>query len=146
MGDTRILRVFGAVNIGSFRVSAMIVGQDDTGAMRVLGSAHRMSEGVKRGYITELEMRQQLHCYAEDEGGESSDEDGGGRRGRSASPDPRAWGAAAAAAAGSEAAAAVGRVTFEAFVRRVLPDVERQVAQASMRSPYHLPNMSLFPC
>ncbi|MCV0382462.1 MAG: cell division protein FtsA [Erythrobacter sp.] len=54
MGDTRILRVFGAVNIGSFRVSAMIVGQDDTGAMRVLGSAHRMSEGVKRGYITDM--------------------------------------------------------------------------------------------
>ena len=41
-----------------------------------LWSDFRALGGDKRGYITELEMRQQLHCYAEDEGGESSDEEG----------------------------------------------------------------------
>lgn len=51
---SRIARVFAAVNIGSFRVSAMIVGQNESGEMMVLGSSHRASEGVKRGYVTDM--------------------------------------------------------------------------------------------
>lgn len=54
MAGPRIIRAFGAVNIGSFRVSAMIMGEDENGAMQVLGSTHRKAEGVKRGYITEM--------------------------------------------------------------------------------------------
>ncbi|MEO1967385.1 MAG: cell division protein FtsA [Sphingomonadaceae bacterium] len=54
MAPPRITRAFGAVNIGSFRVSAMILGQDETGALQVLGSSHRRAEGVKRGYITDM--------------------------------------------------------------------------------------------
>lgn len=54
MAGPRIIRAFAAVNIGSFRVSAMIMGEDENGAMVVLGSSHRKSEGVKRGYITEM--------------------------------------------------------------------------------------------
>ena len=50
----RITRVFGAVNIGSFRVSAMIMGQAEGGEMIVLGSSHRASEGIKRGYVTDM--------------------------------------------------------------------------------------------
>jgi cell division protein FtsA len=50
----RITRAFGAVNIGSFRISAMIMGQAEGGEMVVLGSSHRASEGVKRGYITDM--------------------------------------------------------------------------------------------
>ena len=50
----RITRVFGAVNIGSFRVSAMIMGQAEDGAMIVLGSSHRASDGIKRGYVTDM--------------------------------------------------------------------------------------------
>lgn len=50
----RITRVFGAVNIGSFRVSAMIMGQSEDGEMIVLGSSHRASEGIKRGYIADM--------------------------------------------------------------------------------------------
>ncbi|TMM48810.1 cell division protein FtsA [Qipengyuania marisflavi] len=50
----RISRVFGAVNIGSFRVSAMIMGLADGGEMVVLGSSHRASEGIKRGYVTDM--------------------------------------------------------------------------------------------
>jgi cell division protein FtsA len=50
----RITRVFGAVNIGSFRVSAMIAGLTENGEMTVLGSGHRASQGIKRGYVTDM--------------------------------------------------------------------------------------------
>jgi cell division protein FtsA len=49
----RLRRHFGAVNIGSFRISAMIMGETEEGDLLVLGSGHRMSAGVKRGYITD---------------------------------------------------------------------------------------------
>jgi cell division protein FtsA len=51
---SRITRLFGAVNIGSFRTSAMIVGRDENGNLSILGSSHRASQGVKRGYITDM--------------------------------------------------------------------------------------------
>lgn len=54
MANPRIARVFGAVNIGSFRVSAMILGVSETGEMIVLGSGHRASRGIKRGYVTDI--------------------------------------------------------------------------------------------
>lgn len=54
MATPRITRVFGAVNIGSFRVSAMIMGISETGEMIVLGSGHRASRGIKRGYVTDI--------------------------------------------------------------------------------------------
>jgi cell division protein FtsA len=50
----RIARVFGAVNIGSFRISAMIAGLTEGGEMIVLGSGHRAAQGIKRGYITDM--------------------------------------------------------------------------------------------
>jgi cell division protein FtsA len=50
----RVSRVFGAVNIGSFRISAMIAGLSETGEMIVLGSGHRAAQGVKRGYVTDM--------------------------------------------------------------------------------------------
>jgi cell division protein FtsA len=54
MPNPRISRVFGAVNVGSFRISAMIAGLSDTGEMVVLGSGHRASQGVRRGYVTDM--------------------------------------------------------------------------------------------
>ena len=53
MPPPRISRVFGAVNIGSFRISTMIAGLSDTGEMMVLGSGHRASQGIRRGYVTD---------------------------------------------------------------------------------------------
>lgn len=50
----RFNRAYAAVNIGSFRVSCMILGQDESGALQVLGSSHRKAEGVKRGYVTDM--------------------------------------------------------------------------------------------
>lgn len=54
MGVPRIGKVFGAINIGSFRISAMIMGLSETGEMVVLGSGHRASQGIKRGYVTDM--------------------------------------------------------------------------------------------
>lgn len=50
----RITRVFGAVNIGSFRISAMIAGMSESGEMVVLGSGHRAAQGIRRGYVTDM--------------------------------------------------------------------------------------------
>ncbi len=54
MANPRISRLFAAVNIGSFRISAIIAGISETGEMIVLGSAHRAAQGVKRGYVTDM--------------------------------------------------------------------------------------------
>ena len=54
MVQPRITKVFGAVNIGSFRISAMVAGLSETGEMVVLGSSHRASQGIKRGYVTDM--------------------------------------------------------------------------------------------
>jgi cell division protein FtsA len=50
----RFARTFGAVNIGSFRISAMIMGETESGELEVLGSGHRASAGIKRGYVTDM--------------------------------------------------------------------------------------------
>jgi cell division protein FtsA len=50
----RIAKVFGAINIGSFRISAMIAGISETGELIVLGSGHRAAQGIKRGYVTDM--------------------------------------------------------------------------------------------
>lgn len=50
----RLARVFGAVNIGSFRISAMIAGITESGEMQVLGSGHRASQGIRRGYVVDM--------------------------------------------------------------------------------------------
>src|SRR5687767_5465836 len=44
-----------ALDIGSSKVSALIVAPDDEGRLRVLGSGQRESRGVKRGYVTDVE-------------------------------------------------------------------------------------------
>lgn len=54
MAAPRITRVFGAVNIGSFRISAIVAGINEMGDMVVLGSGHRASQGIKRGYVTDM--------------------------------------------------------------------------------------------
>ncbi len=60
MASQRISRVFGAVNLGSFRISAIVAGLTETGEMIVLGSAHRASQGIRRGYVTD--MREATHA------------------------------------------------------------------------------------
>jgi cell division protein FtsA len=47
--------IIAALDIGSSKVSAMIVTRDSDGRLRVLGTGQRESRGVKRGYITDME-------------------------------------------------------------------------------------------
>jgi len=54
MAEPRITKVFGAINIGSFRISAMIMGLTEDGELVVMGSGHRASQGIKRGYVTDM--------------------------------------------------------------------------------------------
>ena len=54
MAMPRISKVFAAVNVGSFRISAMILGISETGEMVVLGTGHRASQGIRRGYVTDM--------------------------------------------------------------------------------------------
>lgn len=55
----RIDKVFGALDIGSSKVSAIIIGRTDNGQLLVLGTGQRASEGVKRGYITDMQRTEQ---------------------------------------------------------------------------------------
>ena len=50
----RISRVYGAVNIGSFRISALVAGIDEMGELVVLGSGHRAAQGIRRGYVVDM--------------------------------------------------------------------------------------------
>ena len=44
-----------ALDIGSSKVSALIVTKDEEGRLRVMGSGQRESRGVKRGYVTDMD-------------------------------------------------------------------------------------------
>jgi len=44
-----------ALDIGSSKVSALIVARDEDGRVRVMGSGQRESRGVKRGYVTDMD-------------------------------------------------------------------------------------------
>lgn len=50
----RLARTYAAINIGSFRISAMIMGETENGELEVLGSGHRASAGIRRGYVTDM--------------------------------------------------------------------------------------------
>ncbi len=49
------LPLIAALDIGSSKVSALIVVRDSDGRLRVLGTGQRESRGVKRGYVTDME-------------------------------------------------------------------------------------------
>ncbi|WP_239804401.1 cell division protein FtsA [Croceicoccus hydrothermalis] len=55
MPAPRIEKIFAAINIGSFRISAMIAGLTGDGEMIVLGSGHRAADGIRRGYVTDMD-------------------------------------------------------------------------------------------
>ena len=54
MAGPHVSRVFGAVNLGSFRISAIVAGLTDDGEVLVLGSGHRESKGIRRGFVTDM--------------------------------------------------------------------------------------------
>ena len=56
MAATTDRPLIGVLDIGSSKVSALIVAQDDDGRLRVLGTGQRESLGVKRGYIADMDL------------------------------------------------------------------------------------------
>lgn len=55
MTVARVRKVYSALDIGSSKVSAIIAGLTDDDRLVVLGSGQRESEGVRRGYIADIE-------------------------------------------------------------------------------------------
>jgi len=47
-------QLIAALDIGSSKVSALIVARGEDGRLTVLGTGQRESRGVKRGYITDM--------------------------------------------------------------------------------------------
>ena len=55
MADSASQPLITALDIGSSKVSALIVAPDEEGRLRVLGSGQRESRGVKRGYVADVD-------------------------------------------------------------------------------------------
>ncbi len=64
MATPRVEKLFTAVDLGSSKVSALIAGLTETGDMMVLGSGQRASEGIKRGYVVNLDTAVNAVCQA----------------------------------------------------------------------------------
>ncbi|MXP10120.1 cell division protein FtsA [Pseudoblastomonas halimionae] len=47
-------RIIGAVNLGSFRVSALVAQIGEDGEVTVLGAHHRKADGFRRGYVVDM--------------------------------------------------------------------------------------------
>jgi len=55
MPPPKVEKVITAVDIGSWKVSALIAGKTDTGEIVILGTGQRESRGVRRGLIVDME-------------------------------------------------------------------------------------------
>src|SRR3546814_16982866 len=59
MAQPRYDKLITALDIGSWKVSALIAGQTDRGELTILGTGQRESRGVRRGYIADMERTAQ---------------------------------------------------------------------------------------
>lgn len=59
MPAPRVEKLITALDIGSWKVSALIAGLTDTGELHVLGTGQRQSQGVKRGYVADMDKTEQ---------------------------------------------------------------------------------------
>lgn len=55
MSTPRVDRIFTAIDVGTWKVSAMIAGITESNDVMVLGTGWRASEGIKRGYVVDME-------------------------------------------------------------------------------------------
>ncbi|WP_336959252.1 cell division protein FtsA [Sphingobium aquiterrae] len=55
MAQPKVEKIITAIDIGSWKVSALIAGRTDTGELAILGTGQRESRGVRRGYIADME-------------------------------------------------------------------------------------------
>lgn len=59
MAQPRYDQLYTAIDVGSAKVSALIAARDEDGALVVLGTGQRQSQGVKRGYIADMDRAEQ---------------------------------------------------------------------------------------
>ena len=55
MPQGKVERLITAVDVGSWKVSALIAGKTDAGELVILGTGQRESRGVRRGFIADME-------------------------------------------------------------------------------------------
>jgi cell division protein FtsA len=55
MPPPKVEKLITAVDIGSWKVSALIAGKTDTGELVIMGTGQRESRGVRRGFIADME-------------------------------------------------------------------------------------------
>ena len=53
MAQPKVEKRTTAIDIGSWKVSALIAGRTDTGELAILGTGQRESRGVRRGFIAD---------------------------------------------------------------------------------------------
>lgn len=59
MAAPRIDKLITAIDVGSWKVSAMIAARQDDGSLAILGTGQRESRGVRRGFIVDMERTEQ---------------------------------------------------------------------------------------
>lgn len=55
MAQPKVDKLVTAIDIGSWKVSALIAGRTDSGELAILGTGQRESRGVRRGFIADME-------------------------------------------------------------------------------------------
>src|SRR5690606_36891041 len=55
MAQPKVEKLVTAIDIGSWKVSALIAGRTETGELTILGTGQRESRGVRRGFIADME-------------------------------------------------------------------------------------------
>ena len=60
MAPPRIEKIITALDVGSWKVCALIAGQTADGQLHVLGTGQRESRGVQRGYVADMEQTEHI--------------------------------------------------------------------------------------
>src|SRR3546814_19883734 len=60
MAPPRIEMIITALDVGSWKVCALIAGQTADGQLHVLGTGQRESRGVQRGYVADMEQTEHI--------------------------------------------------------------------------------------
>src|SRR3546814_4333617 len=64
MAPPRIEMIITALDVGSWKVCALIAGQTADGQLHVLGTGQRESRGVQRGYVADMEQTEHIEREA----------------------------------------------------------------------------------
>jgi len=59
MAAPRVEKLITGIDVGSWKVSALIAGRKDDGSLVILGTGQRESRGVRRGFVADMERTEQ---------------------------------------------------------------------------------------